>query len=157
MFPYLCRADLDLHAVDPDPHMRKRADRRASELDCEIAIEEGRAESLPYPDNHFDGVISSLVLCSVVDVDASVAEIARVLSPDGECRFLEHVRAEGWHAKVQEGLTPCWQHVTGGCQLDRDTPEAFVSNPDVRIETLQRVPVGMAPASPVLRGRVVRE
>lgn len=157
MFPSLCERDLDLHAVDPDPHMRKRAKRRASELDCEIAINEGTAESLPYPDDYFDGVVSSLVLCSVSDVDASVAEITRVLSPGGECRFLEHVRADGWQAKIQEGLTPCWQHVAGGCQLDRETPAAFVSNPDIRIETLQRVLVGLPPVSPIIRGHAIHD
>ena len=71
--------------------------------------------------------------------------------------FLEHVRSEGWQARVQEGLTPCCQHIAGGCQLDRNTPEWFVSNPDFRVEALQRVPVGVPPVSPILRGRAVRE
>ncbi|MCH7660880.1 MAG: class I SAM-dependent methyltransferase [Euryarchaeota archaeon] len=157
MFPYLCGRGLDLHAVDPDPHMRNRAKRRAEELGCAITINEGKAESLPYPDDYFDGIVVSLVLCSVSDVEKSVSEIARVLAPGGECRFLEHVRSEGWQARVQEGLTPCWQHIAGGCQLDRNTPEWFVSNPDFRVEALQRVPVGVPPVSPILRGRAVRE
>ncbi|MDL5361824.1 class I SAM-dependent methyltransferase [Halalkalicoccus sp. NIPERK01] len=157
MFPYLCGRDLDLHALEPDPHMRKRAKRRAADLDCSIGIREGRAESLPYPDASFDAVVVSLVLCSVSDVEESVAEIARVLAPGGECRFLEHVRAEGWRARVQEALTPCWRRAAGGCRLDRETPAAFVSNPDLRVETLQRVPVGLPPVAPTLRGRAVRE
>lgn len=157
MFPYLCESDLDLHAVEPDPHMRKRAERRASELGCAIAINEGRAESLPYPDDHFEGVVVSFVLCSVSDLEKSVSEIARVLAPGGECRFLEHVRADGWQARVQERLTPCWQHAAGGCQLDRPTPKWFVSNPDFHVETLQRANMGAPPVSPILRGQAIRE
>ncbi|MEM4781053.1 MAG: class I SAM-dependent methyltransferase [Halalkalicoccus sp.] len=156
-FPYLCGRDLDLHAVDPDPHMRRRAERRAADLDCAIEIRAGAAESLPYPDDQFDAVVVSLVLCSVADVEASVAEIARILKSGGECRFLEHVRAEGWQARVQEALTPCWRHVAGGCHLDRATPESFVSNPDLRVETLQRLSVGTPPVAPILRGRAIRE
>ncbi len=157
MFPRLCGQEFDLHAVDPDPHMRRRAERRAADLGCAIEIREGAGESLPYPDDYFDAVVVSLVLCSVSNPEESVAEIARVLKPGGECRFLEHVRAGGWQARIQERLTPCWQHVAGGCRLDRPTPEWFVSNPDLRVETLQRVHVGVPPVSPILRGRARRE
>lgn len=156
MFPYLCGRGLDLHAIDPDPHMRQRAEQRASELDCTVAIGDGYSESLPYPDGTFDAVVVSLVLCSVSDLEGSVSEIARVLKPGGECRFLEHVRADGWQARLQERLTPCWRHVAGGCELDRATPEWFVSNPDLHVETLQRLPIGVPPVAPVLRGRAVR-
>lgn len=155
MFPFLRGQGLDLHAIEPDPHMRRRAERRADDLDRPVTIEEGRAESLPYPDDTFDRVVVSLVFCTVSDVEASVAEIARVLVPGGECRFLEHVRADGWQARLQEILTPCWRHVAGGCRLDRETPEAFVSHPVFRIETLQRVEAGVVPVSPILRGRAV--
>ncbi|ADJ16100.1 class I SAM-dependent methyltransferase [Halalkalicoccus jeotgali] len=156
-FPYLCDRDLDLHAVEPDPHMRKRARRRATDVGCSVEIHTGTAESVPYPDGSFDAVVVSLVLCSVSDVEESVEEIARVLAPGGECRFLEHVRADGRQARIQEALTPCWRRVAGGCHLDRETPAAFVSNPDLRVETLQRVPIGFPPVAPILRGRVVRE
>lgn len=156
MFPHLSGRGLDLHAIEPDPNMRTRAEERAADLDCALDLREGRAESLPYPDGRFDAVVVSLVLCTVSDLAASVDEIARVLKPGGECRFLEHVRGEGRHARFQELLTPCWQHVAGGCQLDRETPAAFVSHPALTVGTLQRTGAGMMPVEPVLRGRVVR-
>lgn len=156
MFPYLCGHGLDLHALDPDPHMLRRARDRAGELNCAVEIREGRAESLPYPDDAFDGVVVALVLCSVDGVEECVDEIERVLRPGGECRFLEHVRAEGWKARLQETLTPCWRHAAGGCHLDRETPAAFVSHPDLTVETLQRTDVGVLPAAPILRGRARR-
>lgn len=157
MFPYLCDRGLDPHAIEPDPNMRRRAEHRAGDLGCAVDLRDGRAEALPYPDDRFDAVVVSLVLCTVDNVAASVDEIARVLKPGGECRFLEHVRADGWQARLQEALTPCWQHVAGGCQLDRETPAAFVSQPVLTVETLQRVGAGVPPVAPIVRGRAVRE
>jgi ubiquinone/menaquinone biosynthesis C-methylase UbiE len=156
MFPYLCDRGLDLDAIDPDPHMLKRARGRAADLECAVELRQGRAESLPYADDSFDAVVVAFVLCTVDSVEASVDEVARVLRPGGECRFLEHVRAEGWQARLQAALTPCWQHAAGGCRLDRETPAAFVSHPDLAVGTLQSVGVGVPPVSPILRGRARR-
>jgi SAM-dependent methyltransferase len=136
--------------------MLRRARERAADLNCAVELREDRAESLPYPDDAFDAVVVSLVLCSVDSVEESVGEIARVLKPGGECRFLEHVRADGWQARLQETLTPCWRHAAGGCRLDRETTTAFVSHPDLDVETLQRTGVGVLPATPILRGRAMR-
>lgn len=136
--------------------MRRRAERRAAELGCKVELREGRAESLPHPDGFFDRVVVSLVLCSVGSVEESVDEIARVLKPGGECRFLEHARSEGWQARLQETLTPCWKRVAGGCHLDRPPPESFASQPDLTVETLQRVRIGVPPVAPALRGRARR-
>lgn len=155
MFPYLCERALEMDALDPDPYMLARAEERATELGCPVDLREGHAEDLPYSDDYFDAVVVSLVLCSVDSVEESVSEIARVLKPGGECRFLEHVRAEGWQAGLQERLTPCWRHAAGGCRLDRPTPEWFVSNADFTVGTLQRVSVGVPPVAPILRGRAV--
>lgn len=156
MFPYLCGRGLDLHAVEPDPNMRRRARRRADDLGCALDLREGRAEALPYPDGRFDAVVVSLVLCTVSDLAASVDEIARVLGSGGECRFLEHVRARSWRARLQERLTPGWRRVAGGCRLDRETPGAFLGHPDLTLETLYHTGTGVFPVTPVVRGRAIR-
>src|SRR3954452_25441840 len=48
------------------------------------------AEELPFEDDSFDTVVSTLVLCTVVDPDRAIGEIARVLKPDGQLLLLEH-------------------------------------------------------------------
>ncbi len=48
---------------------------------------------LPFPDDHFDAVVSTLTLCTVPDPIAAVREAARVCRPGGELRFFEHGRA----------------------------------------------------------------
>ena len=56
-------------------------------------VVEAPAEKLPFPADSFDTVACTLVLCSVDDPAAALAEVARVLRPGGRFLFLEHVRA----------------------------------------------------------------
>jgi SAM-dependent methyltransferase len=56
---------------------------RARELDPEGDYREGRAEQLPFDSGAFDLVVSYLSLIDIPDLDAAVAEMARVLRPGG--------------------------------------------------------------------------
>jgi SAM-dependent methyltransferase len=69
------------------------AARRARELGLDVSLVEGDAAALPYPDDHFDTVVFCMVLCTVPDDRAAVAEAARVLRPGGRLLLLEHVRS----------------------------------------------------------------
>lgn len=79
------------------------------------------------PSGSFDAVSCLLVLCSVPDVDAALAECAQLLKPrTGKLVFLEHVAAAGGCGRaVQRGLQPLWDLVGDGCQLCRDTAGAI--------------------------------
>ena len=46
-----------------------------------------------FQDGSFDAVIVSLVLCTVSDVEKTLKEIKRVLKPEGNLYFIEHVAA----------------------------------------------------------------
>jgi ubiquinone/menaquinone biosynthesis C-methylase UbiE len=50
----------------------------------------GWAERLPAGAASMDAAVFCLVLCSLPDVDAALAEARRVLKPGGRLRFLEH-------------------------------------------------------------------
>ena len=50
------------------------------------------AEQLPFPDGSVDTVVSTFVLCTVDAPELALREIVRVLRPDGQLLFLEHVR-----------------------------------------------------------------
>jgi len=52
MFPYFDA--VSLHAIEPDPHMRERAEKKARELGLDVDIRSATAESLPYDDDTFD-------------------------------------------------------------------------------------------------------
>lgn len=103
------------------------------------------AEDLPFEDASFDTVVSSLVFCSVRDVPLALAEIKRILKPQGVCRFIEHVRAEGRDAgKVQDILTPAWRWFGAGCHLNRDTVSRMESA-EFEIVEMRRKPLPLIP------------
>ncbi|GAB7121047.1 class I SAM-dependent methyltransferase [Natrinema pallidum] len=158
MIPYAVDAsdDLEYHAIEPDPHMRRRAARKAAGTDLQVSLRDARAESLPYVDDAFETVLSSLVFCTIDDPDAAIEEVARVLTPGGELRFLEHVRNDGWRARAQDRLNPIWERAAGGCQLTRETVERFVGHDAFDVLEIERVDVGVFPVTPIVRGRLRR-
>jgi SAM-dependent methyltransferase len=74
-----------------------------------------------------DTVVSTLVMCTVDDVEATLAEVRRVLKPGGAYIFLDHVAAPvGTPLRtMQEVLSPLNRVAYEGCRLTRD-PEAAV-------------------------------
>ncbi|MEV5838541.1 class I SAM-dependent methyltransferase [Nocardia sp. NPDC052112] len=115
-------------AVEPNPAMRAVALRRAERLDTAVEIIDSVAESLPFPDDSFDTVLTSVVLCSVRDVSASLAQIRRVLRPGGELLVLEHVRAPDntGYGKFQDFVAGPWSAFTDGCRPNRRTRAALL-------------------------------
>jgi len=117
-----------LTMVEPDPHMTKQLRQKLADAgrSAEISVVEAPGEDLPFEDGSFDTVVVTLVLCTVPDQPASLAEIKRVLAPDGQLLFLEHVRAhdEGL-AKWQDRLEGPWKFLADGCRCNRDTVAAI--------------------------------
>jgi len=124
--------------------MLKRGRRRARELGLDVEFHQSSAEALPFPDASFDAVICTLVLCTVPDVPPALAEIRRVLKPEGTFRFIEHVRAHGVHGRVQDLLTPVWRWFGAGCHLNRRTAESIAAA-GFEIVELRRRPVPLTP------------
>lgn len=149
-FPYFADA-ATVHAVEPDPHMRKRAHRRAAREDVNIEIRGDLAESLSYDDATFDRVTAGLVFCTVEEPQGALDEIARVLRPDGEFRFLEHVGDDGVGRFLQETANPVWRRCAGGCRLDRDTVSMFEVHDSFETVEVERFR-GVPPVSPLVRG-----
>lgn len=73
-----------VHGLDPWTAALVRARAKASARGvAHVAFDEGDAGRMPYPDRHFDLVVSNLGLNNFPDPDAALAEVARVLRPDG--------------------------------------------------------------------------
>ena len=97
--------------AEPDRHMRRRLRRRVDALDRAAEVIDASAERLHFPDATFDTAVVTLVLCSVPNQEVALAEIARVLRPDGRLLFIEHVRSgEPKVAKRQDRFRPLVQH-----------------------------------------------
>jgi ubiquinone/menaquinone biosynthesis C-methylase UbiE len=143
-------------ALEPDRIYARRLHARAAEARVPVEVVEGTAESLPWPDDSFDHVVTSLALCSVVDLDRSLAEVRRVLRPGGSLHFLEHVRGDGRVATWQDRLTPVQKRVADGCHLNRDTAAA-IAGAGLRLDALERFALpGHALIRPAIQGRAAK-
>jgi ubiquinone/menaquinone biosynthesis C-methylase UbiE len=113
--------DLDLLlGLDPSRELLQMAKRHSSWVHFPVELTEGRAEDIPLENRAVDHVVISWTLCSVTDPLQALAEVRRVLRPGGSLQFLEHGRApEPRVARGQDGLTPLWRRVAGGCHLNR--------------------------------------
>ncbi len=75
--------------VDPSAGMLA-----ASKLPAAVTLMEGRAESLPFPDNHFDFLSMGYALRHISDLGVAFAEFERVLKPGGRLCILEITQAQ---------------------------------------------------------------
>ena len=155
MFPHY-PAELTVHAVEPDPHMREQAADRAAEFETDIELVEAGGERLPYPDDSFDTAVAVFVLCTVQDLAASLDELARVVRPGGELRFLEHVRARGAAGRLHDALAPGWFHAAGGCTLNRQTGDVLTRDDRFELLEYERFESGLSQLLPLVRGRLER-
>lgn len=117
-------------AVEPEPYLRALAAEQARRAPVRVTVLDGTAESLPLGDASVQGVVASLVLCSVPDQAVALAEVGRVLEPGGELRFFEHVVAGHRIGRaLQDRLdsSGVWPHLAAGCHLSRDTIAAIAA------------------------------
>lgn len=114
----------DLVLAEPNPSMRKRLRTAVRRRECGAQVIDAAAEQLPFADASIDTVVSTLVLCTVDAPDLALREIARVLRPDGQLLFIEHVRSESpTLARWQDRLVRPWQRFAEGCRCNRATIE----------------------------------
>lgn len=73
----------ELHLVDLSPGMLGRARENAEGLGIDATFVEATATKLPYPDDHFDAVVTRGVLHHLHDVPAALREWRRVVKPAG--------------------------------------------------------------------------
>jgi ubiquinone/menaquinone biosynthesis C-methylase UbiE len=114
----------ELVLMEPEPAMRERLTRRIRRAGRQATVVDAAAEALPFADGSFDTVVCTLVLCTVSVPDRALGEIGRVLRPDGQLLFIEHVRADSQTlAYVQDRLLEPWRRFACGCRCNRATVE----------------------------------
>jgi ubiquinone/menaquinone biosynthesis C-methylase UbiE len=116
-------------AVEPEPYLRGLATESARTAPVPATVLAGQAARLPLPDGSVDAAVFCLVMCSLPDRAAALAEVRRVLRPGGTVRFLEHTLAATPGLRTVQRLLDAtvWPLLMGGCHTARDPQAAFTA------------------------------
>jgi SAM-dependent methyltransferase len=119
--PFFPPAVEQLTVIDSETMLPDRVARRIAQ--APFPVKQLRMDAtlrLPFPDRTFDGVVTTLTLCSLDDPVLALREIHRVLKPSGRYVFFEHGRSEVPEvARWQDRLNGLQRVVACGCNLNR--------------------------------------
>ena len=120
--PYYSR-DCRVIALDLSKEMLNVARERAAKLSLYTSFLVADAEALPFSDQSFDTVVSSLSTCTFPDPVAALAEIERVCRPGGKVLLFEHGRSDReWLGRWQDRHADQFARPLG-CQWNREPLE----------------------------------
>lgn len=131
-FPFYHK-DCEVLATEPDPVMRKQAEKkrqkgvRSGRIQANIQISPDPIEKLSSAyDDHFDYVVSTLVFCSIENLANAMKEMHRVIHTNGKIVLFEHVKSTNrFVQKLFMLMNPVWTPTMGGCRLGQDTQQVF--------------------------------
>ncbi|HZR03985.1 MAG TPA: class I SAM-dependent methyltransferase [Burkholderiales bacterium] len=108
--------------IEPDPTLRGLAQQRAQGRPFPIRLLPLRAEEDGLERQSFDTIVVTYALCSIQQIEAALANLRRLLKPNGRVLFCEHGAAPDANVrKWQDRLAPLWLSLAGGCHLNRDS------------------------------------
>lgn len=108
-------------ALEPSAPMRALAAPRIAASGLDVRLLDMPGELLALPDGSADTVLVTYTLCTIGAVRAALAQMRRVLRPDGRLLFCEHGAApDAGVRRWQDRLNPLWRPLAGGCNLNRE-------------------------------------
>ena len=142
-----------LTLTEPEPPMLKRLERKIQAQGVAATVLRAPAEDLPFDDDHFDVVVSTLVLCGVSDQPRSLRELRRVLKPGGKLLFIEHVRSADTRLARHQDRMNGLSRLVVGCECNRSTLESIeAAGFDVIEVDHGRLPKAPSFVSPLVAG-----
>jgi SAM-dependent methyltransferase len=143
--------------VEPNPYMHPYLRASAAAHGRMVDLRTGYTEALPVDDASMDAVVSSLVLCSVRDLAASLAEIRRVLRSGGQFVFVEHVAAPQGSGlrRLQNGVRPLWSFFADGCQPNRELWRQIEGAGFAQVE-IEHFAISVPIVKPHIAGRAIK-
>lgn len=127
--PYYRRDQVEwVWGLEPSAGMRTKARSAIDASDLQVRPLDLPGEEIPLDDGSVDSIVVTFTLCSIADWHVALAQMRRVLKPDGIVAFAEHGRAPDEAVRRwQRRLNPMWQAVAGGCHLDRPIVDGLES------------------------------
>jgi ubiquinone/menaquinone biosynthesis C-methylase UbiE len=134
--------------LDSSAQMRKMAEKRARDIQCEVEFIVLSGEKIPLESNSVNTVLVTYTLCTIPNAVQALSEMRRVLMPDGELIFCEHGLAPDKDVRRwQHRINPIWKKMGGGCNLNRPVPD-LIEQAGFKINTLDTMYIpGWKPAS----------
>ncbi len=126
-FAYYPPAVDEVIAVEPEPCLALRARAASTGAALPVVVTERTVEQFTSAEP-FDGVVCSLVLCSIGDPESVLRQLFSLLRPGGELRYFEHVASGGMRGRLQRlADATVWPRLFGNCHTHRDTEQAIRS------------------------------
>ena len=138
-----------VYGLDPSEGMKRKAAANLARSPVPVTWLSQPGETVPLDDNSVDTVVLTFTLCTIPDWRQALAEMHRVLRPEGRLLFLEHGHAPDKRvSRWQNLLTPGWRKVAGGCHLNRPI-DSYIREAGFSITDLQ---TGYLPKTPQWAG-----
>ncbi|MDX1634080.1 MAG: class I SAM-dependent methyltransferase [Marinobacter sp.] len=142
-----------VYGLEPSAGMRRKAAANLAESPVPVEWLDLPGEKIPLADNSVDTVLLTFTLCTIPDAQAALAQMRRVLKPDGQLLFLEHGQSpDPGVRKWQNRITPAWKKIAGGCHLNRPIA-SLLEEAGFVIDKLEKMYV---PKTPKIAGYVYR-
>lgn len=111
-----------LIALEPNADLYQLAQKNVLDAPFNVQHIQASAEKLPFADHSIDQIVSTWTLCSIANLQQALAEIYRVLKPEGTFHLVEHVQYHDHPTlkKLQNILTPMQKVIADGCHLNRN-------------------------------------
>ncbi|OTG67121.1 class I SAM-dependent methyltransferase [Acinetobacter silvestris] len=118
-----------LYALEPNSDVYQLAHQRIQKAPFQVQHIQASAEKLPFADASLDNIVSTWTMCSIANLETAIAEIYRVLKPQGTLHLVEHVQYHDNNTlkKLQDIFTPLQKKIADGCHLNRNI-ELALSN-----------------------------
>lgn len=109
--------------LEPSALMRKKARKRMSDVDFDVAFIDPAGAEIPLEDHSVDSVVTTYTLCTIPDAGQALMQMHRVLKPTGRLIFCEHGAAPDSEVlRWQHRCNRVWGALFGGCSLVRAIP-----------------------------------
>ena len=117
--------EADVVGLDADPDMLKVAKYKSAQLNVPVKFDVGFTNKLPYPDESFDRVLSSIMIHHLKTPDKwqTAREVYRILKPGGQLHIIDFGKPVTWYGKLLGPLLHKFEEANDN--IDGKLPEIF--------------------------------